>query len=216
MAVPLLLSLEKKVFYASQWRWIFPAIALTALYFIGWDVIFTRYGVWGFNATYVLGRHLLFLPIEEVLFFICIPFACLFIYCIVRQLLVPPGNSPRLRQFLFLFSVVLLVTGVFSYAKIYTAVTCISLALLLLWLLIAQVKYLGTFTTAYLIQVLPFGIVNGILTALPVVTYNEAMNSGWRVYTIPVEDFAYSALLMLMNVALYEWLKARSRAPSAQ
>ena len=50
-------------------------------------------------------------------------------------------------------------------------------------------------------------IINGILTSLPVVTYNDLHNLGLQIFTIPVEDFGYLFLLLLMNVTIYEYLK---------
>jgi lycopene cyclase domain-containing protein len=47
-------------------------------------------------------------------------------------------------------------------------------------------------------------IVNGLLTALPVVEYNGTVFSNIRLFDIPIEDFSYFLLLMLMNVFVYE------------
>jgi hypothetical protein len=52
--------------------------------------------------------------------------------------------------------------------------------------------------------------VNGVLTALPVVIYNDLENIHTRLFTIPVEDTLYFMTLFLMNVSLYEYLIAES------
>jgi hypothetical protein len=49
-------------------------------------------------------------------------------------------------------------------------------------------------------------IVNGWLTHLPVVWYNNAENLGIRIYTVPLEDFIYLMGLLLPSVHLYQWL----------
>jgi hypothetical protein len=40
---PFVLSFDKKVAYYKSWRFLFPAIGLTALFFITWDVLKTHY-----------------------------------------------------------------------------------------------------------------------------------------------------------------------------
>jgi hypothetical protein len=42
---------------------------------------------------------------------------------------------------------------------------------------------------------------------MPVVGYNNEENLALRIYTIPVEDFAYLVNLLLMNLNLYELFK---------
>ena len=54
--------------------------------------------------------------------------------------------------------------------------------------------------------------VNGVLTAMPVVIYNNAENLGIRAYTIPVEDFIYSFIMLGMNVGLYEFIREKSNS----
>ena len=80
LAGPLLLSFYPKFRFYTNWKYfIIPCIIVGAL-FIAWDVLYTSLGVWGFNHRYTLGHSLLGLPLEEYLFFLCIPFACVFTY----------------------------------------------------------------------------------------------------------------------------------------
>jgi lycopene cyclase domain-containing protein len=61
-----------------------------------------------------------------------------------------------------------------------------------------------------MVHLIPFLTVNGILTALPVVLYNDTENCGFRIYTIPVEDTMYSYLLLMMNIIIFEWICLRN------
>lgn len=59
------------------------------------------------------------------------------------------------------------------------------------------------------VMLLFFLAVNGILTGLPVVMYAPQAITGFRVITIPIEDFAYLFALVTPTIALYEYLSAR-------
>jgi lycopene cyclase domain-containing protein len=63
----------------------------------------------------------------------------------------------------------------------------------------------------YLVSLIPFAVVNGILTSLPVLIYKNEENLSFRIGTIPVEDFFYSMLLLLINITLYEQLKDKRK-----
>jgi lycopene cyclase domain-containing protein len=67
----------------------------------------------------------------------------------------------------------------------------------------------AAFLISYLVILIPFLVVNGFLTAIPVVLYNDAESLGFRIYTIPVEDVFYGMLLVMMNIAVYEELRNR-------
>ena len=82
---------------------------------------------------------------------------------------------------------------------------------ILLHLYVFKSKYLGRFILTYAIILIPFFIVNGILTGSwieeEVVFYDDTMNLGIRMFTIPVEDSIYGLLLILMNITFYEKFK---------
>ena len=80
LAGPLFLSFEKNVAYSKKWKYLPVPFLITTIYFVIWDSIFTKYGIWSFNDKYILGYKIFLLPIEEWMFFIFVPFACLFIY----------------------------------------------------------------------------------------------------------------------------------------
>ena len=78
--VPFLASFYPKHAFYKSWRNYFIANLIVATLFIIWDIIFTTIGVWGFNERYLLGLKLVNIPLEEVLFFFCIPYASVFVY----------------------------------------------------------------------------------------------------------------------------------------
>lgn len=91
-AGPLFLSFDKKVAFYKQWKYVLPAMLLPAALYIAWDIYFTSRAVWSFNADYITGIKLSNLPLEEVLFFLIVPYCCVFIYACIR------AYFPKLRE----------------------------------------------------------------------------------------------------------------------
>ncbi len=209
LIIPLIFTFHRQLRFDHYWKSAAIAILLPAPFFILWDVLFTTWGVWGFNARYLLPLHIGPLPLEEYLFFITIPYACLFTYHCLQKL-IPFQGVPRLTQIisitLFLF---LLGTGLFFINHIYTSTTFLLLAGFLTWhQFIHRSPYLSMFYLTFLFLLLPFFIVNGILTGTglveEVVWYNEQAMIGLRMGTIPVEDTFFGMLLILSNVTIFE------------
>ncbi|CAN5119383.1 hypothetical protein BH09BAC1_BH09BAC1_24230 [soil metagenome] len=207
---PLALSFDKRVSFVSYWRYFFPAMGVVALVFLAWDYLFTSWGIWGFNEEYLLGIYIANLPLEEVLFFAVVPYACVFIYECLRHYLPKAYLQPAAPYISIFLLVALPIIALLHISAFYTSVTFLAAAFfVLLSQFILKVKWMGWFYLAYFVCLVPFLIVNGILTAMPVVWYNDAHNLGIRLYSIPVEDTIYCLLLLLMNVLVYEALKGR-------
>ncbi|OYX95546.1 MAG: hypothetical protein B7Y76_09630 [Sphingobacteriia bacterium 35-40-5] len=101
---------------------------------------------------------------------------------------------------------------VLYYDKVYSLIT---FGLLLVILLLAQfvfkLKFLSRFYLAYLVSLIPFYIVNGLLTSIPVVMYNNEENMAFRVGTIPFEDHFYSMAMLLLNIMFFEYFRKRAK-----
>ena len=197
---PLALSFDKRVAFYRQWRSILPGWLITSTIFIIWDGVFADRGVWDFADDYTLGIYLWRLPIEEWLFFLVVPYACAFVVACVRAYGRWEGKDWGWTVFPLL-GVAQVIIGLFFFSRAYTASTALSSGafMLVLWLLRNRLRHFraDAFLIGYGICLLPFFISNGILTALPIITYNDAENLGIRLYTIPVEDAFYGMLLIL-------------------
>ena len=207
--IPLIYSFHKRLDFYKTWFAFWPAVLATGAVFIIWDVYFTKWGVWGFNPRYLIGVDIINLPLEEWLFFICIPYACVFTYHCLKILIKKDFLQPVSNHITIALIAILSIAGALNLDKLYTSVTFTSTATFLL--LHIKSGYMGKFYLAYLVVFLgPFLIVNGILTGSfieeQVVWYNNSENLSFRIFTIPVEDFIYGLLLFLMNVSIYEKL----------
>lgn len=99
---------------------------------------------------------------------------------------------------------------IFYHHRLYTRVTFTLLAfLVVMFQFIFKARWLNRFYAAFVVALVPFYIINGILTGLPVVLYNNVENMGIRIGTIPIEDHFYLAALLLMNIGIFEYFKSR-------
>lgn len=212
--VPFLYSFESRMKYIKRWKAVFTAIIITAIFFIVWDIIFTKIGVWSFNPRYHSGIEFFDLPIEEWLFFICIPYASLFIHFAFHFFYPKVSLSDKLVKIIYwILMLVLLPTIVLHYDKWYTAVNYSFLVLVLTYTILKAPNILNTFFITFLIILVPFSIVNGILTGSfidePVVSYNNAENLGIRLGTIPIEDIGYAFSMLLMSLVLIKKIEKK-------
>jgi lycopene cyclase domain-containing protein len=217
MAAPLAASFYPKHAFYKSWKYFIPANLFVAALFLIWDAAFTAWGVWGFSENYISGIYLYNLPLEEVLFFICVPYACVFTYFAFEYLL-PKNPLDKFQHKITYFLIfLLLTTGVLYLDRAYTATTFfITTAYLIYNLVIA--RNLASTYFSYL-AILPFFFIsNGILTGSfienPIVWYNNEENLGIRIVTIPVEDIFYGFLLIALNIELFERFRKADPTPT--
>jgi len=212
ISVPLLVSFHPKIKLHHYWKSLFSAIALSMIPFIIWDIYFTNHKFWGFNPDYLSQTYILHLPVEEWLFFICVPYACVFTH---EALMVLTKNAHlKLKHTKIITFLLLLVFGLvlaFHFDLAYTAVNMIFAIVILLLAYRFNPGLLSSFYLTFLVMLIPFLIVNGILTGTgienEVVWYNNEENLGIRILTIPIEDSVYAFSLILLNLLLFKKLK---------
>lgn len=213
IAVPLLASFHRLSPFYKDWKFYLPVNIAVAAFFLVWDAVFTDMGIWGFNEAYITGIKLYNLPVEEILFFICIPYACTYTYYVIStHVKIKPTVMP-----LYVSSILILLltaTAVLNIGKLYTSVTFLLLSVLLVFMVTSKNKMPPGFYPTYLLMLVPFFISNGLLTGSwleePIVWYNNDHNLGIRMWTIPLEDAFYAMLLLLLNISAYEWVKSKA------
>ncbi len=211
---PFLFSFHPKMQFYKKFPAFLLSISIVAFVFLVWDEIFTELGVWGFNKTYLLGIFLGSLPLEEVMFFFCIPFASLFINYSLEYFFPNLLLSPKIVKTISvsLFVLVLLVV-IFNFPAWYTSVNGILFLVIMVWTLKTPHNFLNRFYISFIFILIPFFIVNGILTGSyisdEVVWYNNQENLGLRLGTIPVEDIFYAFNMLYPVLPLTSYFEKR-------
>ncbi|MCL1665739.1 lycopene cyclase [Elizabethkingia ursingii] len=187
---------------------------IVAIPFILWDVWFTKMGVWWFDTKYTLGIIIAGLPLEEWLFFFCIPFSCVFTYFCLDKFFNFSWVGALNNVIVFLSFILLTVSALLYYERTYTLVTALITLLTVFYLhFIAKSEWIGQATFTYLILMPGFFAVNGILTGSviesPVVNYNPNEFLGIRIFTIPVEDAVYGYSQFLLNIYFFKLFRNR-------
>jgi lycopene cyclase domain-containing protein len=212
ISIPLVFSFHPKIKFIRHWKAAVLSIVIVGFPFLIWDEIFTEWGVWGFNRKFLMGVQLGALPVEEILFFVCIPFACTFTFFSIHKL--TQAKVPYDKLLSSLLIATLLTIALTHLHLWYTSLTFFLLAGLLAYHVVVGTTWMGSFYFSFLLILLPFFLINGTLTGSfiegEVVWYNDAENLGIRMGTIPVEDTFYGMLLILGNITAFRRLSRSS------
>ena len=205
-------SFDKRLLFNQHFGAFIKSAILVAIPFVTWDVWFTSKGVWWFNTDYTLGIMIAGLPIEEWLFFICIPFSCLFTYFCFDKFFKLDWLSSFNTLIVFVSIIICSLIALLHQDKIYTFVTAIVTIATMIYLhFIARVNWITKASLVYTVLMLGFFPVNGILTGTglesPIVNYNSKDFLGIRMLTIPIEDAVYGYTQFLLVIYFFEKFK---------
>jgi lycopene cyclase domain-containing protein len=211
IAGPLALSFEPTIRFVKQWKFILGAIVLSAIPYLVWDsLVANRHWFW--NVKYTLGPRLFRLPLEEWLFFVTVPYSCLFSREVLRKYL--SNHIDRELEWLRVGLFALMPVGllVFRTGREYTGLVLIAFGVISF--LDRQLRtdlLLQTRSYWYFLVVLVCTLIfNSYLTARPMLIYEAAYQLDFRVITIPIEDFGYGLGHLALTAICYDWLKLRA------
>ena len=211
ISIPFIASFYKSYPFYKSWKYFFKANLIVSFLFIIHDIYFTSIGVWGFNQDYLINFFIFNLPLEEVLFFICIPYACVFTYFVFSKYV--PDNFIHVIFYKAILNFLILLTllsSIINYDYLYTSFTSVFLFLILIFVKLKKIDIRKALLSY--IAILPFFFLsNGLLTGSfieePIVWYNHNENLDLRMFTIPVEDIFYGFLLIISNCLLFDYFK---------
>ena len=216
IAFPLLFSFKWKFKYYKFFKPLAASILIVGISFIIWDAIATYRLDWGFNKEFLIGIKFFGLPLEEILFFVVVPFACIFIYENLAYF-VKDRKIAFNKWFYIAIAAVFIIAGLLFRNQDYTILAMFSCALffILAPTLMPSMLQSRNFWFYIVISFIPFIIFNYFLTSLIVVWYKpDAIwggNGAWngRFFTIPFEDFFYNFSMLSFYLIVYLYFRKR-------
>lgn len=224
---PFLLGFHHSLSFNKRWRGLLKSALLILCVYAPWDMWFTHMGVWSFHESYFSGVYIGNLPLEELLFFIATPFACLFVLECIRyyfpSLTISAQDSNKKfwsKVITFLFLLAGLYLTIRNPTGWYTLSAVITGCMGLMYLQRSRKKEYLQILVTWIILLIPFYVCNGILTGIhfweyplfnfdqvnidnAVVRYNNLENSALRIWSVPAEDFFYGLGFYSIGVAHY-------------
>lgn len=207
----LLIAIKSAGNFLAELKYMLPAIIFSGAIFVMLNIRFLKSGIISFNPAFLSGIRLLDLPIEEWLFLLVIS---LLSFAIYQQVKINFHHFEKPNLFMGISLVLIVVFGLTAWFSQPKPVAFFIFFLLTIYLGYTIFRnrfkhHLTRFYIALIISIVPFFLFKGILNSLPVVLYNNEYNLGIQIYGVPVEEFGYFFLLMLINVTIFEYLRDR-------
>ncbi len=208
-------SFHKRIVFYKQFIPFIKSAFVVSIPFLVWDVIFTYQKIWWFNYDYTIGVTIFALPLEEILFFFCIPFSCVFTFFCITKFFSLKGLKGLNNVIVFILIIICVLLGLLHYGKWYTLLTtAITCCILVYFHFVLKLNWIGKATLVYIILLPGFFSVNGLLTGSflnsPIVNYNSNHIIGLRMFTIPIEDMIYGYAQFLLVLFFYKYFNLKN------
>lgn len=197
------------------WKPLLMTYAFVSVPWIAIDALSHARGWWDYDPAYVSGVEFVGLPIEEIVFFFTVPFACLFLWWALQKHWGRAAIPQRTRQLLIAGAVAIggyfLMIGILDGKErtLFDAVLYLGVVAVIALSRLSREAVFWRWSAIVFVLFLMF---NSILTALPIVVYDESFMTGWRIGTIPIEDTLYNFVFLWLSVTMFEYARGKGGA----
>ena len=206
----LLFSL-KELNFAKDSKFLILSVLINVFVFSVPTEFLTQLKVIVFNPPYLTGLTLWELPAEELMLYFLLPGAGLAVYSYLNVRY--PEN--KLEKYSLAVSNIMLGVCIamlyFGHQKLYTVFTfALLLAFLVFIEYVGKIRFMFKFYRAYVVSLILFYIVFGVLTSVPVMQYNSSETLNFNLFHIPFESHFYFMAMLLLSTYLFELFKSRA------
>ncbi len=192
-------------------KYILPAVVFSAIIFLMINIRLAELKVFVYNPNYLSGINWLQYPAEE---WVLMPVISLFSFAayLFTKKRLTSFEKPNL--FVIVSLVLLVISGLitwFSRQKVYPFSLFLLVTIYLGYTVFRnRFKYhLTSFYLAYLIMIIPFFVLKAAVFSVQLIIPDSNFLIGISLLNMPVEEFAFLFLLMLINITIYEYLRER-------
>ncbi len=192
-------------------KYILPAVVFSAIIFLMINIRLAELKVFVYNLNYLSGISWLQYPAEEWLLLPVVSMLSFAAYLLAKKRLTS-FEKPNL--FVIISLVLLVVSGLitwFSRQKIYPFSMFTLLTIYLGYTVFRNrfKHHLTSFYLAFLMMIIPFFVLRAAVFSSSVIIPDNNFLFGISLVNMPVEEFAFLFLLMLINFTIYEYLRER-------
>jgi lycopene cyclase domain-containing protein len=183
------------------------AYAFVSIPFVLWDIWAAMEGHWYFSNTYITQFRVAGLPVEEILFFLTVPFAMTYVWYVMGYYVsqTPKMYVRYIKRALMVAGLLCIFLSAYNWSLAYTRWAFLAAGITCFMLVRARSLHTKQFVIFQGVLLLLFIFFNSYLTALPVILYGQQSYLNFRVGTIPLEDFFFNfALINLFLVAFLQ------------
>lgn len=212
LILPVVLFLLDKPAFAKTGKFIILAVLINVFVFSVPTEFLTQLKVIVFNPPYLTGMTLWELPVEELLLSLILPLAGLSVYLFLNARYPDNTNDKYSLAVSNIMLGICIAMLFFGYQKLYTLFTFSILLVFMVYIeYVNKIRFMYRFYRAYLLMLIPFYLVYGVLTIMPVLQFNAAETLKFNLLQIPFETPFYFMGMMLLSVFLFEVFKSRAR-----
>jgi hypothetical protein len=192
-------------------KYMLPAVIFTTAILVMINTRLAELQILVFNPVFLTGTNILSYPLEEWLFLPVVSLLSFAAYIFAKKRLT---NFEKPNLFVVVSLVILLISGLitwFSRQKLYPFSIFMLLTIYFGYTIFRNrfKHHLTSFYLGFAIALVPFFILKATLFKLPVIIPDTNFMLGLSLVNMPIEEFAYFFLLILINATIYEYLRER-------
>lgn len=192
-------------------KYMLPAIIFTTAVLVMINTRLAELQILVFNPIYLTGTNFLSYPFEEWLFIPVVSLLSFAAYIFAKKRLT---NFEKPNLFVVVSLVILLISGLITWIsrqKLYPFSIFMLLTIYFGYTIFRNrfKHHLSSFYLGFAIAVIPFFILKATLFSLSVIIPDTSFMLGLSLVNMPVEEFGYFFLLLLINATIYEYLRER-------